>query len=83
MNDEGARQGAPDQQLSRRSEPSNEIGTPAPAIVITFPLESPPSIALVWDSDEDDWRMTHWLDANPAYAQVVYRACQLAEELAA
>jgi len=82
MNDERPTRGRSETSGRRPQERNQQTGNPAPAIVITFPLESPPSIALIWNTDEDDWRMTHWLDANPQYAQVVYRACELAEEAA-
>ena len=61
---------------------SDARGRSAPAVLIEFPFEGHPRITAVWDTDADDWRMSHWFDANPEYAELVHRAVELAEAAA-
>lgn len=64
------------------TSPRRANGVSPPAIVVTFELESRPSVIACWDSDEDGERLTAWLDARPAYAELLYQAVELSGEVA-
>lgn len=53
-----------------------------PAIVITFELESRPSVHAAWSTDSDDERMSRWFDQHPEYERLIFEAVELSGEAA-
>jgi hypothetical protein len=52
----------------------------APAVHIVFELESRPKVVCDWLDSHDEERVRDWLEAHPAYVDLVNRALELARE---
>jgi hypothetical protein len=81
MNDEGRRHSAPaTSPVDPHSEDRRTLGTPPPALVVTFELERRPVIHSTAQTEGDSQRLVAWLDSREAYGRLVAAALELAQE---